>query len=416
MTVSHDQFLADFAELSAIGATGRGGVDRQAATAADAAARRWLAGLLAANGFEVVYDRVGNQFGLRGWVPDAPAVLVGSHLDSQPTAGRFDGAYGVLAAAHAAFAVSESIATGRLTPRLNLAVVNWFNEEGSRFQPSMMGSACYTRAMAPAAALATQDRAGQTVAEALAAQGMLGDWDGPEAACAAEIHVEQGRELEDTGYPIGLVTSAWAARKYSIEITGEQAHSGSAIMADRRDALYGAALVTVAIRALADASNGKLHSGIGQMEVYPNSPVVVASRVKLLADLRSADVELLNRAAAELEERLAEAGKQARVRVDAQLTHAWDMEPYAPGGVELARRCADRLGLRHRPILTIAGHDSTNLKRMVPTVMLFVPSAQGVSHSEAEFTGDADLLAGLDLLTEVVGELIGGAAGDLPPS
>ncbi|MFW5415869.1 M20 family metallo-hydrolase [Nocardiopsis sp. CNT-189] len=410
-------FLADFAAMSSFGATPDGGVDRQAATGPDIAQRRWFAGLLESRGLRVVYDRIGNQFGLVEPVPGAPCVVVGSHMDSQPTAGRYDGAYGVLAGAHAVFRIAEEWRRGEAEPRFNLAVVNWFNEEGSRFAPSMMGSSVYTGKMPLEAALAVRDRDGVSVAEALAPTGFLGEGDGPEAAFCAEIHIEQGRLLEKAGTRIGLVTAGWAARKYEITVHGDQAHSGATVMEDRRDALYGAALLVAYARELADRFPGALHTAVGQLDVYPNSPVVVASRARLLLDLRSADEEVLAAADELINERFAEIERTAGVSIERTLSHAWDIDPYQPEGVELARRTAARLGLPADEIMTVAGHDSTNMKGIVPTVMLFVPSVEGVSHNVGEYTADEDLLAGLEVLTGVVRDLAGGAlAGGAPAS
>ncbi|MEA5455771.1 M20 family metallo-hydrolase [Sinomonas sp. JGH33] len=413
--VSDACFLADFQTMSSFGATGRGGVDRQAATTADGEQRRWLASLLAARGFDVRYDRIGNQWGLLEAVPGAPYVVVGSHMDSQPTAGKFDGAYGVLAAAHAAFRIAErwKVCAGRGTgrpPVLNVAVVNWFNEEGSRFKPSMMGSSVYTGKLALEDALAVQDAAGVSVGEALDALGMRGDWDGPDAAFCAEIHVEQGRSMERDGITIGLVHSNWAANKYEFVVHGEQAHTGSAVIADRHDALLGASMLVVAAREIADAFPGVVHTSVGQLSVYPNSPVVVPSRVELLLDLRSADEYALAAADALLHERVASIETAASVRIERRTSHSWPVMPYQPEGVELAAKAAADLGLVHKPVMTIAGHDSTNMKDLVPTVMLFVPSVEGISHNEAEYTKDEDLVAGVAMLTEVVERL---AAGDL---
>lgn len=404
-------FLEDFRTMSAFGATPAGGVDRQAATEPDNAQRRWLEGLLRSRGLRVVYDRVGNQFGLLERVPGAPYVVVGSHMDSQPTAGRYDGAYGVLAAAHAVFRAAELDAAEDTGPVYNLAVVNWFNEEGSRFSPSMMGSAVYTGALALSEALASRDRSGVTVAEALAGSGFVGEEDGPEAAFCAEIHVEQGRVLEDSSTTIGLVSASWAARKYRVVVEGEQAHSGATAMADRRDALLGASLLVVAARELADRFPGDLHTAVGQIEVYPNSPVVVASRAELLLDLRSPDESVLAEADRLLREHVARTETTAGVSIELLPSHAWGVNPYQPEGVALARASAERLGLSSGEVMTVAGHDSINMKERVPTVMLFVPSVGGVSHNEGEYTEDSDLLAGLAVLTDVVRRL---GAGDLP--
>lgn len=406
-------FLRDFATMSEFGATPSGGVDRQAAGEADIAQRRWFAELLTAHGLRVQYDRIGNQFGLLDLNPGAPYVMVGSHMDSQPTAGKYDGAYGVLAAAHAAFALAKEWSESGKRPQYNVAVVNWFNEEGSRFVPSMMGSGVYTGVLAPETALAVTDKDGVSVAEALAPTGFIDDSDGPRAAFCAEIHIEQGRLLENAGIAIGLVTASWAAKKYVVTVEGDQAHSGATVMEDRRDALYGAALLVVFARELADRFAGVLHTAVGQLDVYPNSPVVVASRTRLLLDLRSADEAVLAEANRMLSDRFAEIERIAKVTIHQSLSHEWGIDPYQPEGIELARSCTERLGYSHDEILTVAGHDSTNMKKIVPTIMLFVPSVEGISHNEREHTLDENMLAGLDVLTDVVRRL---AHGALAPS
>ena len=401
-------FLRDFATMSEFGATPGGGVDRQAAGEADVAQRRWFAELLTAHGLRVEYDRIGNQFGLLCLSPGAPYVVVGSHMDSQPTAGKYDGAYGVLAAAHAAFGLAEEWSDSGTRPRYNLAVVNWFNEEGSRFAPSMMGSSVYTGVLPPETALAVTDSAGVSVGEALAPTGFLGDSDGPSAAFCAEIHIEQGRLLENAGTAIGLVTASWAASKYVVTVEGDQAHSGATVMEDRHDALYGAALLVVFVRELADRFPGVLHTAVGQLDVYPNSPVVVASNVRLLLDLRCADEVVLAEANRLLRDRFAEIERIAKVTIHQTLSHEWGINSYQPEGIELARSSAERLGYSHDEILTVAGHDSINMKEIVPTVMLFVPSVEGISHNEREYTLDENKLAGLDVLTDVVRRLAHG--------
>lgn len=410
--ISTDQarrFLEDFATMSQFGATGNGGVDRQAGSAADTAQRNWFHGLVEAHGLTVRYDRIGNQFALLDLVPGAGYVVVGSHMDSQPTAGKYDGAYGVMAAAHAAFRLAEQWKSEGHVPTHNIAVVNWFNEEGSRFVPSMMGSSVYTGVLPLADALATTDPAGVSVHDVLFPAGFLGDWDGPQAVSCAEIHIEQGRELENSGTTIGLVTATWAASKYEVTVHGEQAHSGATIMSDRHDALYGAALIVTFARELTDRFPGVLHTAVGQLDVYPNSPVVVASQVRLLLDLRCADERVLAEANELLRARFAEVEERAKVRVERRLSHEWGINPYQPAGVELAREISTALEYPHGEILTVAGHDSVNMKERVPTVMLFVPSVQGISHNELEFTRDEDLVAGVDVLTEVVRRLADGA-------
>ncbi|GGJ31424.1 UNVERIFIED_ORG: N-carbamoyl-L-amino-acid hydrolase [Paenarthrobacter nicotinovorans] len=411
-TAQDTAFVQDFRTMSAFGATGNGGVDRQAATVPDGEQRRWLTGLLEERGFTVKFDHAGNQWGLYEAVPGAPFVVVGSHMDSQPTAGRYDGAYGVLAAAHAAFRLAARWEAGATAPKFNLAVVNWFNEEGSRFKPSMMGSSVYTGKLDLDAALNTKDAAGITVRDALDAIGCRGTFEGPEAAYCAEIHIEQGRSMEREGITIGLVSSNWAANKYEFVVHGEQAHTGSTVIADRKDALLGASMLVVAARELADRFPGVLHTSVGQLNVYPNSPVVVPSRVNLLLDLRSADEAVLAEADALLHARITEIERLANVSVEKNHSHSWAVTPYQPEGVELAAKVAAHLGLSNKEVMTLAGHDSTNMKDLVPTVMLFVPSVDGISHNEHEYTTDEDIVAGLAMLTEVVGRLCDGALED----
>lgn len=402
-------FLDDFQAMSAFGATDAGGVERQAGTEAHRQVRIWLRDWLAEHGFTTTVDRIGNLFGLREWNAGAPFVLVGSHLDAQPRGGRYDGAYGVLAAAHAAERLHRRFAESGELPPFNVAVVDWFNEEGCRFKPSMMGSAVYTGKLGLEEAWAVRDQEGVTVKEALAAIGFLGETDGPRPAFAAEIHIEQGRILDKEGIRIGLVESNWAAHKYQLAVLGEQSHTGSTVMADRQDALLGAARVIVAVRELADRFPGELHTSAGQLFVHPNSPVVVARQADLHLDLRSASLAVLEEADRLLNQEFAAIEAATNVEIVKRNAHFWPVTPYQPEGVELARRVAEDLGLSHRRMLTLAGHDSTNLKDLVPTVMLFVPSVEGISHNEREFTRDEDLLAGLDLLTEVVAQLCQGA-------
>ncbi|WP_308798076.1 M20 family metallo-hydrolase [Agromyces silvae] len=410
MSVDVEAFLSDWQELSRFGAVeGTDGVDRQAATAADAEQRRWFADLLQRHGFAVVRDEIGNQFGLLELVPGAPYVLTGSHLDSQPTAGRFDGAYGVLASAHACIRAAEELRRAPEHARRNLAIVNWFNEEGSRFKPSMMGSGVFTGKLPIEAALETTDTAGITVRGALDAIGERGDALTAPIGSYLEIHVQQGRSMEEDGLKIGLVHATWGAHKYEFRVRGAQAHSGSTLMEDRRDALLAASRLVVAARELVDEFEpGILHTAVGELHVYPNSPVVVASEARLLMDLRSPDADVLEAASARLREVIERTERSDRVEIEVIAEHAWGQNPYAEDGVAFAAEVAAALGLPHGRVMTIAGHDSTNMKDDVPTIMLFVPSVAGISHSVEEFTSDEDLIDGLRVMTALVGRMARG--------
>lgn len=398
-----EQFLKDWNEHSEIGKVpGTNGVDRQAGTEADREQRHWLSAKLSSYGFRVEYDAIGNQFGLLELCPGAPYVLLGSHLDSQPTAGKYDGAYGVLAAMHACREAKRSFSDGEVSPNYNLAVVNWFNEEGSRFKPSMMGSSVFTGKLGLDDALHTRDQTGDSVGEALTAMGQIGTFSLSNVAAYAEIHVQQGRSMERDGIKIGLVTATWAAHKLEFLVKGEQAHSGAAAMEDRRDALLAAARLIVAARELTDAFEaGILHTACGEIHIYPNSPVVVASEARLLIDLRSPDPEIIAAAYNKLQLAIREIEVSERVSFSITHEHRWSQQPYPSSGVALARQLAASLGLSHAEILTVAGHDSTNMNDVVPTIMLFVPSKDGISHNLNEYTSEADMIDGLRHLTRV---------------
>ncbi|MET0474292.1 MAG: M20 family metallo-hydrolase [Mycobacterium sp.] len=399
-------FLADFAELSAIGATQAGGVDREAATAADGQARDWLRSWFIEHGLQCRVDEVGNTYGCVEIAADAPYVLLGSHLDSQPTSGRFDGAYGVLAGAHAAAAVAAQPDGARY----NVAAVNWFNEEGSRFSPSLMGSAVFVGKLTADAMLGTVGKDGVTVQEALSDIGFHGTDVPPVANCYAEIHIEQGRTLVDENLDIGVVTSNWAAYKYAITVHGEQSHTGATHMRYRRDALVGASQVVLAVRAVADEFGPETVLGsVGSFTVEPNSPVVVPARVRLAADLRALDGDVVEAAHRRMLERIAALTDAGEVRVEIESAAFRPSTRYQDSGIALAGAVADELGLRWRALPTMAGHDSVNLKGVVPTVMLFVPSVDGVSHNEREYTTDAQMLAGLHTLTATARRMVVGA-------
>lgn len=408
---SADAFLQDFHHVASIGATEHGGVERQAATDEDRRTRDWFSEFARARGWSVEVDGIGNVFATVEFVPGAPAILSGSHLDSQPRGGRFDGAYGVLASLHAAAEVQRRVEAGELEPKYNLVVVDWFNEEGSRFAPSIMGSSVFSGLMDREEMLAVRDLDGGTVREALEGIGYLGTSQGPQQLAGyAEVHIEQGRILEREGIALGAVDSSWYTQKLDIEIFGEQSHTGATAMADRRDALVGAARVTLLVRDICSEHPAEsLVSSVGQITVEPNSPIVVNSHVHLVADLRANDPGIVRSARDALMERFRTVAEEERLEIVAK---DFDIRPnryYPREGVELQERVADSLGLGIRRMQTMAGHDSVALNTVTPSVMMFVPSVDGVSHCEREFTEDEDLVNGLAALTGVVSEMLTGA-------
>lgn len=405
-------FVKNFHEVATIAATPAGGVHRQAATPEDKQTRDWFAKFAAERDWPVTVDHVGNMFALVKLVEDSSveAILVGSHLDSQPYGGRFDGAYGVIAGLHAAAALQRAVQAGEILATHDLIVVNWFNEEGGRFAPSLMGSAVYAQKMDLDEILKVQDAQGITVEEALDSIGYRTTQAGPQnVAGYAEIHIEQGRILEREGLQFGVVDSSWYTQKLDIEILGEQSHTGATAMADRRDALVGASHVVLAMEQITQEFPPEtLVSSVGQVTVEPNSPIVVNSRVHMVADLRANDPQIVKDARRALLTRFQELANQRGLEI---IATDFDIRPnlyYPLEGVELAEKAAADLGAPVRRMQTMAGHDSVSMNTVAPSVMLFIPSKDGVSHCEREFSSDEDMTAGLQWLIQVLRRMVAG--------
>jgi N-carbamoyl-L-amino-acid hydrolase len=408
-----NEFLTDFHHVATFGATPNNGVDRQAATAEDKLSRDWFAAFAAARGWQVRVDAIGNMFALVEFVPDAPYILIGSHLDSQPLGGRFDGAYGVLAALHAAEQVAQRVAEAPAGVRFNLGVVNWFNEEGGRFAPSIMGSSVFAGLMDEAEMLAVRDLSGVSVADALDAIGYRGTDERPAVAGYAEIHIEQGRILEREGVNLGAVDYSWYTQKLDIEVLGEQSHTGATAMADRHDALVAASKVVLLVHDVTQKFEPEsIVSSVGRFTVEPNSPIVVARRVHMVADLRSADPEIVAAARAHLLDDIAAIAREHDILINVADFDVRDRQYFPQSGIDLTEKVAADLGLSVRPIRTMAGHDSVPMNRIVPTVMMFIPSVDGVSHCEREFSTDDDMVSGLRALTNVAWQMVHGALAD----
>jgi N-carbamoyl-L-amino-acid hydrolase len=400
-------FHALFESVAAIGRTERGGLNRLAASAEEGQARDVVCAWLAERGFALQIDPVGNVYarlGLAGAGSDAPCILTGSHLDSQPRGGRYDGAYGVVGACVAADAIRRAHPAGCTH---DLAVVIWTNEEGARFAPSMLGSGVYAGQYATDYALASQDGQGLSLREALQAIGYHGSGQGPSSpAACVELHIEQGPELERQGARIGVVEGNWGTMKYIVTFQGVAAHTGPTPMAERRDALLAAGHLIVACRSLSDRTGGRLLSSVGRLDVEPNSTNVVAERVRLYAEMRATDNAMLEQACADFELAVQEAARAAGVQ--AQPVRVTDR----PAGRFDAALCdrieqaATGLGLSTRRLHTVAGHDAVSLRRRCPAAMVFVPSVKGISHNEAEHTAPEDLEAGVEVLASVLWGLV----------
>lgn len=417
LPVTPEDFLQDFHHASIFGATANSGLDRQAGTKEHGQVRDWFQRRAESFGFEVKTDSIGNIFALKTWVPGARYVLAGSHLDSQPLGGRFDGTYGVIAALHAAVALDQKVTAGRLSPHVNIAVVDWFNEEGARFLPSIMGSSVYTGLLDLETALKAEDPAHVSVAEALEATGRRGGdaVDIPTAAYA-EIHIEQGSRLERAGVPIGIVDRSWFVRQFRVSVIGEQSHTGATLIRDRRDALVAASHIVVYAEQIAQEFDpDSVVTSVGKFDVYPNSPVVVPGRVEFTVDLRGDRKEDVER----MRELLASYVKDLAAKRDIVITaDDYDVRPvqrFPIEGIEIGKNSARDEGHEFMVLATQAGHDSIPMNRITPAIMFFVPSEDGISHSEREFTSDEDMLKGLGMFTNALGRIVKGELESVSP-
>jgi N-carbamoyl-L-amino-acid hydrolase len=391
--------------MARFGARADGGVDRQALSEEDIAARRQLIGWAEARGFACAVDPIGNLFVRReGRERDLPPVLTGSHLDSQPTGGKFDGAYGVLAGLEALEALEDL----SLSTRRPIEAVAWTNEEGSRFQPGAMGSAAFVGRVQLDALRATVDRAGTRLGAALdqtlaatpsAARRALGF----PVAAYVESHIEQGPLLEADGKVIGAVTGIQGSRWFAVEVTGEEAHAGTTPLKARKDALKAATAMVAALESLMDDAHDIVRFTVGRFEVSPNSPNTVPGRVFFTIDFRHPDPAVLQRLGDRIEATCRGQARGCAVTV----TPTFDAPPtdFTPEIVALVSAAAARLGLPHRDIFSGAFHDAKFLAEIAPTGMIFVPCARGISHNPAESAKPADLAAGARVLAEVLAEL-----------
>ena len=396
-----------FERFAAFGATARGGVDRPCATVADGEARDAFEAALEAAGAETLTDAVGNQFGIfrLSGKPGAPLVMMGSHLDSQPLGGRFDGALGVAAAVHVGEALTRMKRDGTRFDA-DFCAVNWTNEEGARYRPSLLGSGVYVGRHTAEDALAVADDEGITLKDALAAIGRHGGDEAPPLpACYLELHVEQGVTLEQAGVAIGVVTRNWGATKFDVSYKGEQAHTGPCPMPLRRDALLAASHLVVEARAIADRWPGKVHSSVARLVVLPNSANVVPSETRLSLEIRSNDDAVLAEASALADAAISEAARAANVEVGSVIRNDRAICPMPAAVCDLVEASAAAAGLRSLRLDTVAGHDAVSLLGHCPTGLIFVPSAGGIAHNEAEFTSAEDVEAGFRVCVEAVSRL-----------
>jgi N-carbamoyl-L-amino-acid hydrolase len=405
LRVNGDRLLARIMALAEIGAIEGGGVCRLALTDDDRAGRDRVVGWMRALGLTVTIDRIGNVLGARAGREALPPVIVGSHIDTVRTGGKYDGNLGVLAGLE----VIERVIEAGITTRHPLAVAFFTNEEGARFQPDMMGSAVHQGALALDVALATRGIDGATVGGELARIGYAGATPCGELQAAAylELHVEQGPVLEREGIEIGAVTGVQGISWTEVTLRGVSNHAGTTPMSMRRDAGLVAAEITCFVRRLARELGGAQVATVGQVVLTPNLVNVIASQAVMTIDLRNTDEAALARAEREtfaFVERAAAAEGVGVVRRPLARFAPVGFDPAMIARVEAAARAQGR-SVERMP--SGAGHDAQMFAPRCPTAMIFVPSAGGLSHNVREHTAPDQVVAGADVLLDVVLQVAG---------
>jgi N-carbamoyl-L-amino-acid hydrolase len=383
-----------------IGATPKGGICRLTLTELDRQIRDWLKAQCEALGCTVVVDEVGNMFARRaGRNPTLPAIAMGSHLDTQPTGGKFDGPLGVLAALEGLRTLHDH----GLQSNAPIELVNWTNEEGARFAPAMLASGVFAGVFPPDYAYSRTDRDGKTFGDELTRIGYRGAEKAGARKFAGhfELHIEQGPVLEHEGKMIGIVQGAQGVRWYDITITGQDAHAGAMPMRLRKNALVGAARIIEKVDAIARDLPDAVGT-VGLIENRPNSRNVIPGEVFLTVDFRHPETMGLDWLEAQLREALKD------VLPPLQLAYSesriWSSPPvhFSPDLIDCVRVAVETAGLSYRDIVSGAGHDSVYIARVAPTTMIFVPSRGGISHNEAEWTTLEQCAAGAQVLLNAV--------------
>ena len=397
LQVNGDRLWSRLMQMAEIGATPHGGCNRQALSDADMAGRRLLSQWAEAAGCRVRVDAVGNLFIRRpGRDDNLPVVMTGSHLDTQPTGGKFDGVYGVLAGLE----VIESLNDREMTTTHPIELSVWCNEEGSRFPMAMMGSAVWSGRLPLDTAYDLTDRNGISVRHELQRAGVpTGTPLSRQAVKASfEVHIEQGPVLEQKAKTIGVVTGVQHMSRHEVIVEGQEAHAGPTPMDMRRDPIRVLADLLPAMYAATEQRGRDARLTVGFIETLPGSPNTVPGRLRFTVDIRHPDADSY-RALREEMNRLVQAALQ-RHGLGGDIRCVWEAPgvSFDPACVAAVRSAAAALGFSSLEIVSGAGHDSCNVSAVVPTAMVFVPCAGGLSHNEAESALPGDLEAGANVL------------------
>ena len=400
LSIDPERLWDDLMLTAKIGATPKGGICRLTLAELDREVRDWFKAQAQALGCAVAVDDMGSMFARReGQRSDVPPIGIGSHLDTQPTGGKFDGALGVLAALE----TLRTLHRAGYQTFAPIEVINWTNEEGSRFSPSMIASGVFAGAFTRAFAHERKDRDGETFGAALEKIGYRGAQRCGDHKLSAffELHIEQGPFLEAEGKDIGVVTGVQAMNWYEVTVIGSESHAGTTPMPRRHDALVGAARLVEFVNA--NARNYPEAVGtVGRVEVRPGSPNVIPGEVYFTLDLRDPDAAVIAAMEKDFVAASKRVGEDLGLRIAVTPISAEPAVRFDKDCIAAVRAAAEVSGLSTRDIVSRAGHDSTYISRVAPTAMIFVPCKDGISHNEAEYSSKEQCAAGAQVLLQAV--------------
>jgi N-carbamoyl-L-amino-acid hydrolase len=406
LRINSDRLWDSLMEMAKIGPGIAGGNNRQTVTDEDGEGRHLFKRWCEAAGLEMGLDEMGTMFARReGTDPSLPPVYVGSHLDTQPTGGKYDGVLGVLGGLE----VVRSLNDLGIKTKHPIVVTNWTNEEGSRFAPAMMASGVFAGVLDQADVYGHVDKQGKKFGEELERIG----WKGTETVgdrkihAFFELHIEQGPILEDEGIDIGVVTHGQGLKWLQVTLTGKEAHTGSTPMPKRRNAGLGMARVIELVHEIAMDYQPDAVGAVGHMEAYPNSRNIIAGRTVFTVDIRSPEKEVLDAMDGRIREGIDTICEALDIQYKIEQVGAFDPVTFDAGCVKAIRDAADRLGYSHRNIVSGAGHDACWINRVAPTAMVMCPCVDGLSHNEAEEITREWASAGADVLFHAVVETAG---------
>lgn len=406
LRVNGERLWASLMELAQIGATPKGGVCRLTLTDLDKQGRDLVTRWATEAGMTVTIDKIGNGFMRRpGRNNSLPPIMTGSHIDTQPTGGKFDGNYGVLAGIE----VVRTLNDHNIETEAPIEVAFWTNEEGSRFVPVMMGSGVFAKAFTLEHAYAAKDTAGKSVKEELERIGYLGPEEPGQHPIGAyfETHIEQGPVLEDNDKTIGVVEGVLGIRWFDCTVSGMEAHAGPTPMNLRKDAMQVAAPIMqeIVACALRHAPHGR--GTVGMVQVHPNSRNVIPGQVKFSVDLRNSTDALVDQMAAEVQAYAAALATKTGLQIQFELVSSYPAQVFHKECVDAVAKAAQALGYSNMPAVSGAGHDAVYMARLAPTGMIFIPCKDGISHNEIEDAKPEHITAGCNVLLHAMLERAG---------